>query len=77
MNRELDSEKQHYFLEKALAQSTRLTDLINDIVTLNKLDEAGSSFAFEEVEVALVIREVCDNLQTAMNQKGIRAEIYS
>jgi len=75
VNRDLDNEKQHYFLEKAMAQSTRLTDLINDIVTLNKLDEAGSSFAFEEVEVAQVVKEVCDNLQVSMNQKGIRTEI--
>ncbi len=75
VNRDLDAEKQHYFLEKAMAQSTRLTDLINDIVTLNKLDEAGSSFVFEEVEVARVIKEVCDNMQAGINQKGIRTEI--
>ena len=75
VNEDLDAEKKQYFLEKAMAQATRLTDLINDIVTLNKLDEAGSSFVFEEVEVARVIREVCDNLQAGMNQKGIRTEI--
>lgn len=75
VNEDLDAEKKQYFLEKAMAQATRLTDLINDIVTLNKLDEAGSSFVFEEVEVARVIREVCDNLQAGMSQKGVRTEI--
>ncbi len=75
VNKELDEEKKQYFLEKALAQSARLTDLINDIVTLNKLDEAGSSFVFEEVPVAKVVREVYDNLQAAMTRKGIKTEI--
>ncbi|HUW91719.1 MAG TPA: ATP-binding protein, partial [Bacteroidales bacterium] len=75
VNKDLDEEEKHYFMEKALAQSIRLTDLINDIVTLNKLDEAGSSFAFEEVEVAAVVREVRDNLLSAINRKGIKVEI--
>jgi signal transduction histidine kinase len=74
VNKDLDEEKKHYFLEKALAQSTRLTDLINDIVTLNRLDEAGSSFPFEEVDVAAVVNEVRDNLLTAINRKKIKVE---
>ncbi|MDX9773678.1 MAG: HAMP domain-containing sensor histidine kinase [Bacteroidales bacterium] len=75
VNKDLDEEKKNHFLEKALSQSTRLTDLINDIVILNKLDETGSHFPFEEVDVAMVIREVLDNLQTAINKKNISVEI--
>lgn len=73
-NRNLDDEKKQYFLEKALAQSTRLTDLINDIVTLNKVDETGSSFPFEEIDIEGVIREVSDNLVTAISRKNIKVE---
>ena len=75
VNKDLDEEKKKYFLEKALAQSTRLTDLITDIVTLNKLDETGSSFAFEEVDVASVVREVRDNLITSINKRKISVDI--
>jgi signal transduction histidine kinase len=75
VNKDLDEEKKQYFLEKALSQSTRLTDLINDIVTLNKLDETGSSFAFEEVNLAEVVSEVRDNLLTAINKKKITVEV--
>jgi signal transduction histidine kinase len=74
MNHDLDEEKKLYFLEKALAQSTRLTDLINDIVTLNKLDEAGSSFVFEQVDIPMVIREVSDNLVTSINKRKITVD---
>ncbi len=75
VNRSLDEEKKLHFLEKALSQSTRLTDLINDIVTLNKLDETGSNFPFEDVDIAGVVREVNDNLQTAIGKKKITVEI--
>ncbi len=75
VNRDLDEEKRNHFLEKALAQSTRLTDLINDIVTLNKLDETGSNFPFEEVDVAAVVTEVRDNLMADIMRKGMKVEI--
>jgi signal transduction histidine kinase len=75
VNRSLDEEKKLHFLEKALSQSTRLTDLINDIVTLNKLDETGSNFPFEDVDIAGVVREVNDNLQAAIGKKKITVEI--
>ena len=75
VNSDLDEEKKKHFLEKALAQSTRLTDLITDIVTLNKLDETGSSFTFEEVDVASVVKEVRDNLITSINKKKISVDI--
>lgn len=75
VNKDLDEEKKQYFLDKALSQSTRLTDLINDIVTLNKLDETGSSFTFGEINLAEVVTEVRDNLITAINKKKITVEV--
>lgn len=71
-NEDLDDEKKRYFLNKAIAQSNRLTDLINDIVILNKLDEAGSSFPYEEVEVAGVIKDTSENFAAAIRRKGIK-----
>lgn len=75
VNRDLDEEKRNHFLEKALAQSTRLTDLINDIVTLNKLDETGSNFPFEEVDIAAVVSEVRDNLMADIMRRQMTVEL--
>lgn len=75
VNNDLDEEKKRYFLDKALAQTERLTDLINDIVTLNRLDETVDSFPFEKVNVTEVVSEVRDNLMTAINKKNIKIDI--
>ncbi|MBE0667459.1 MAG: two-component sensor histidine kinase, partial [Bacteroidales bacterium] len=71
----LDAEKQKYFIEKAHAQAKRLSDLIEDISTLNKIEEAGDHYAFEAVNIQRIALEVKENMQQKLNEKGIKLNI--
>jgi two-component system OmpR family sensor kinase/two-component system phosphate regulon sensor histidine kinase PhoR len=71
----MESKKQKYFLEKALAQTDRLTGLINDIVVLNKIEEAGTTYLMEKVKIKKVVREVHENFISSVESKNMKVEI--
>lgn len=67
----VSSDKQQYFLDRILAQSDRLTQLINDIALLNKIEESGSNFKTEKIIISDILCEVIENFTSALEKKGM------
>ena len=73
-NPELELSKQHYFIEKAYNQSERLTQLVNDIALLNKIEEYSELYSREKVPVRKVINEAIESFSDQIRQKSIEVE---
>jgi two-component system, OmpR family, phosphate regulon sensor histidine kinase PhoR len=73
-NPELDQSKQRYFVEKAYNQSERLTQLVNDIALLNKIEEYSELYIREKVIVKNVINEAIESFSDQIQQKAIQVD---
>lgn len=72
---EMEPEQQKRFIERADAQTNRLTDLINDIVILNKIEETGDFFAFTHLNINEIIDEILDDYQSMIIEKSMKIEL--
>jgi len=73
-NPELDQNKQRYFIEKAYNQSERLTQLVNDIALLNKIEEYSELYIREKVQIRKAINEAIESFSDLIRQKVIQVE---
>lgn len=67
----MDPKTRDNFLERCHAQSERLAALLNDMSTLNRLDDGAEMMVFDEIDVAEIIRTVEMESKFALEQKGM------
>lgn len=67
----VDEEQRHYFLERCYSQTLRLSDLINDVSLINKLEESHELFTREPVNVRLLAEEAIVELAQNAEQHHI------
>jgi len=70
-----DREKANDFLRRAYAQSCRLTELIDDISLLTKIEDAGRLYKIEEVNVNDIISEIAQELQSGLKDNDTALQV--
>jgi two-component system OmpR family sensor kinase/two-component system phosphate regulon sensor histidine kinase PhoR len=70
-NPELEPKRQHYFIEKAHSQSERLTQLVNDIALLNKIEESSDLYPKNQIMIKKLVDEVIESFHDQIQQKSV------
>jgi two-component system OmpR family sensor kinase/two-component system phosphate regulon sensor histidine kinase PhoR len=68
----LDAARQKQFIERAYLQTIRLSNLIEDVGIVGKIEEAPSQFGVERLNLALLINEVRIDLSDKLTANRIR-----
>ena len=71
-NPDLKKEQKKYFIRKAFGQVQRLSQLIADISTINKLDYAEEFFKLKEINLHGLVEEIKINTSFRREEKNIR-----
>jgi signal transduction histidine kinase len=58
----VDDERRRYFLDRCFRQTLRLSDLIQDVSIINKLEESADLFPRTKVDATEVAKEAIDDL---------------
>ena len=74
-NPNLEPERQKFFVERSFQQSLRLTALLQDISTLNMLDDKLKIYEKEECSVYLILQEVLNDLRLEIEEKRFQVAI--
>ena len=67
----VDDERRRYFLDRCFRQTLRLSDLIQDVSIINKLEESADLFPRTEVDATEVAREAIGDLADKAAAAGI------
>lgn len=68
-NPHIPEETRKQFMERCYAQSCRLTNLLHDISALTKMDEAASSFTFEDIPLDTLLQGIRQDTALQLEDK--------
>lgn len=73
-NPEIKPEKRGYFLDKSHSQINRLTQLIDELTTIDKLDSAQKLFKKEPVNLHKLVKDIMSNAELKLMEKKMEFE---
>ena len=68
----ISDEQRRLFTERTLAQARRLTALLQDISTLNRMDYAADMLSTERVDVAALVADIVEETRLAMQRRRMQ-----
>ena len=71
LNPKLEPEKMRFFIERSYIQTQRLSQLIEDISLLTRLDYAPDKFPFEQIDLYEVIQNVIQDISLQLSDHSI------
>lgn len=71
-NPELPAEKLQNFVHRSYLQSKRLSELLRDISTLTRIDEAPKMIEKEDVKISQLVEQIAGELEAEMHQKNMK-----
>ena len=74
-SQELDKNQTLYFVDKAYKQTVNLSELIDDMSTITKIEEASNAYTFESIAIVPLIKRVTADLEKQLNEANIHIEI--
>lgn len=71
LNQPLDTEKQRYFIEKAFGQTQLLSELIQDMSLISKIEEAGHTFAMQPIQLYPFLENLKEDYTLQLSEKQV------
>src|SRR5690554_2409027 len=72
LEQSLEKEKERQFLSKAFNQTLILSELIQDMGLITKIEEAPNSFTFEPVSLPKLLEDLRNDLSIPLDEKNIQ-----
>jgi signal transduction histidine kinase len=70
----LNADKQHYFVEKAYKQVLSLSELIQDMSLITRIEDASHSFRMENVSILLLLEDLKKDLEIPLQEKNMQLQ---
>jgi len=71
LEHQLEPEKKQYFIERAYNQVLALSEIIQDMSLITKIEDAPHSFKLEEVSISVLLEQLKMDLEIPLQEKNI------
>ena len=71
VHKDLAPERRDEFMARCYANSERLTNLLNDVALITRMEDGGEAIGKSEVDLREIVAEVCDDFAPTAQNRGI------